>query len=113
MEEPMQLTPLTPLVRQCDAATRQLERLQEKKPARRLPQPLFAQGLNSDLQRVSAVELILMHLERRTRVVQVEMAEAIGNLLETIGATYRDKAMYVLRKGHPGTARSARDGLRN
>lgn len=85
MEDAMQLTPLASLIRQCTAVTGRLEQLQ----VRNHRYNLFAiSGLNEDLQRVYAVELILMHLERRTRLVQQEVAEAITELLETIGVTY-------------------------
>ena len=84
-EDTMQLTPLRLLTSQCRNVTRQLERLQASNRRYHL---LAISGLNEDLQRVYAVELLLMHLERHTRVVQAEVAEAIGDLLETIGVTY-------------------------
>src|SRR5258707_1173450 len=83
MEDAMQLTTLAYLVTQCTVLTERLEALQARNPAH----GLFAvSGLSSDLQRVYAVELILMQL---TGMVQAEVADAIGNLLETISMTYR------------------------
>jgi hypothetical protein len=83
----MQLTPLSLLVAQCSAIAERLETIQSRTPAG--VSPLFARsGLQSDLQRVYAVELILMRLERVTPSVQAEVAEAIGDLLETIDVTY-------------------------
>ncbi|MCE9567438.1 MAG: hypothetical protein K8U57_36010 [Planctomycetes bacterium] len=93
----MQLTPITLLVSQCDSLTERLEALQEWNPARNIPQPLFAiSGLNEDLQRVYAIERILMRLESLTQSVQAEVAEAIGDLLETIGMTYCNRRQEMI-----------------
>lgn len=83
----MQFTPVASLVNQCTQTLDRLEALQAKNPARIEPQPLFAiSGLSSDLQRLYAVYLILTDLT--APVMQAEVAEAIGNLVETIGLTY-------------------------
>jgi hypothetical protein len=85
MEDAMQLTPLRPLILQCADLTKRLERLQQKNRRYNL---LAISELDGVVQRVYAVERILMYLEQRTRVVQAEVADAIGDLLETIGLTY-------------------------
>jgi hypothetical protein len=96
----MQLTPLGLLVSQCDTLTRRLEALDAKCRRATVPQPLFAiSELQTDLQRIYAIEQVLMRLEALTSGVQVEVADAIWDLLETIGMTYRPRGQIVLR--HP------------
>ena len=94
------------LLTQCTDLARRLEALQARRPER----GLFAiSGLSSDLQRVYAVELILMQLDGVR--VQKEVAEAIGNLLETISVTYETrsgKEGLGVAATRPGSARLAR-----
>jgi hypothetical protein len=97
LRESMQLVPLALLVSHCESVVRCLEQLRPSIPAEDSPFRITAvDGLSSDLQRVYAIERILMHLEPLTTVVQAEVADAIWNLLETIAVTYRSCC-------HPGT----------
>jgi hypothetical protein len=74
------------LVDQCTEVLDRVDALQARTPAD--PQSLFAiSGLASDIQRLWAIYLILTDLT--TAMVQAEVAVAIGNLVETIGLTYR------------------------
>jgi hypothetical protein len=90
MEVVMQLIPLSLLVSQSNTLIKQLEVLDAKYPRPVVAQPLFAiSGLQSDLQRAYVIDQILMRLEAVTNGVQAEVADAIGDVLETIELTYR------------------------
>jgi len=85
----MQLTPIGLLVSQCETLTRQLEDIDAKCPRPTAAQPLFGiSGLQTDLQRVYAIDQILIRLEMMTAGVQAEVAGAIWDLLETIAMMY-------------------------
>jgi hypothetical protein len=89
--------------------TTRLERLQAKSPGRIEAQPLFAiSGLNSDLQRVYAIEWVLMCLETRTGAVQAEVAAALWDLVETSSMTYKARESANRAVLRPPSSRSRR-----
>jgi hypothetical protein len=93
----MQFTPLRILVSQCSTLTQWLEALDAIHPTPAIAQPLFAiSGLRSDLQRVYAIEQILMRLESLTASVQPEVFEALSDVLETISLTYQQRGRMAL-----------------
>jgi hypothetical protein len=88
----MQLAPIGLLVSQCETLTRQLEDLDAKHPRPTAAQPLFGiSGLQTDLQRVYAIDQILIRLEAMTASVQAEVADSIWDLMETIALTYHPR----------------------
>jgi hypothetical protein len=106
----MRLTPLSLLISQCDTLTRRLEALDVKCPRATVPQPLFAiSGLQTDLQRVIAIEMILTRLEAVTSMVPAEVFDAVNDVLETIGITYRQihREIRWPKKSSTSTTRSA------
>jgi hypothetical protein len=107
----MQFTSLDDLTKQCRMVTDQLEILRANSPAATEVQPLFGiSGLTTDLQRLYAIDLILIRLESMTYSVQAEVAEAISDLLETIGLTYRSRLPGNCAKKKTGVTRERRKG---
>lgn len=105
----MQFTPISYLTTQCREVTDRLESLQTRNPARAQPQSLFGiSGLSSDLQRLYAIDLILIRLAGMTDTVQAEVAEAISDLMGTIELTYRNRLPDNCAKKKTGVTRERR-----
>ncbi len=108
----MQLTPVTFLISQCFGATERLTVLRDQQPGTGEFRPEWRSGLSSDLQRIYAIEWMLMLIEAKTQVVQAEVFDAISDVLETIAVTYRGGDSRPSLAGFPSCHQIADQTLR-